>query len=170
MALALGGTVERTGLAEFGRTPLSVVDDTSTLFAGLPDALSVWMSHGDSVSAAPDGFTVTARSAGAAVAGFEQTASKMAGVQFHPEVLHTEHGQAVLEHFLYDIAGIEPTWTTANVIDEQVAAIRAAVGDKRGPLRALRRRRLRRGRGPRPASRGRSPHLRVRRPRPPAGR
>ena len=89
------------------------------------------MSHGDSVSAAPDGFTVTARSAGAAVAGFEQTASKMAGVQFHPEVLHTEHGQAVLEHFLYDIAGIEPTWTTANVIDEQVAAIRAAVGDKR---------------------------------------
>jgi len=131
MAQALGGTVERTGLAEFGRTPLSVVDRTSTLFAGLPDALSVWMSHGDAVSAPPDGFNVTARSAGAAVAGFEQAASKMAGVQFHPEVLHTEHGQAVLEHFLYDVAGIEPTWTTANVIDEQVAAIRAAVGDKR---------------------------------------
>jgi GMP synthase (glutamine-hydrolysing) len=131
MALALGGTVEETGLAEFGRTPLTVTDPGATLFGGLPRELSVWMSHGDSVAAAPDGFTVTARSAGAAVAAFEDPERRMAGVQFHPEVLHTERGQAVLEHFLYDVAGAEPTWTTANVIEEQVAAIRAAVGDKR---------------------------------------
>jgi GMP synthase (glutamine-hydrolysing) len=131
MALALGGTVEHTGLAEFGRTPLTVTAPHSTLFEGLPEQQSVWMSHGDSVSAAPEGFAVSARSGGATVAAFEDPARRMAGVQFHPEVLHTQHGQAVLEHFLYEIAGVAPTWTMSNVIEEQVAAIRAAVGDKR---------------------------------------
>ncbi|MET0901939.1 MAG: glutamine-hydrolyzing GMP synthase [Acidimicrobiales bacterium] len=131
MALALGGQVERTGLAEFGRTSLTVTAPESTLFRGLPTGQSVWMSHGDSVAQAPKGFEVSARSAGAEVAAFEDGERRMAGVQFHPEVLHTEHGQAVLEHFLYDIAGAEPTWTTSSVIEEQVAAIRAAVGDKR---------------------------------------
>jgi GMP synthase (glutamine-hydrolysing) len=130
-ALALGGEVARTGLAEFGRTPLTVTAGDSTLFHGLPTQQSVWMSHGDAVSAAPEGFLVTARSAGAAVAAFEHPRLRHAGVQFHPEVLHTEHGQAVLEHFLYEIAGIAPTWTMANVIDEQIAAIQATVGDKR---------------------------------------
>jgi len=130
-AQALGGVVERTGLAEFGPTPLQVTAADSTLFHGLPDQQTVWMSHGDAVSAAPEGFVVTARSAGAAVAAFEHPELGHAGVQFHPEVLHTEHGQAVLEHFLYEIAGIRPTWTTSNVIEEQVAAIRAQVGDKR---------------------------------------
>jgi GMP synthase (glutamine-hydrolysing) len=130
-ALALGGEVARTGLAEFGRTPLTVTAGDSTLFHGLPTQQSVWMSHGDAVSAAPEGFLVTARSAGAAVAAFEHPRLRHAGVQFHPEVLHTEHGQAVLEHFLYEIAGIAPTWTMANVIDEQIAAIQAMVGDKR---------------------------------------
>jgi GMP synthase (glutamine-hydrolysing) len=131
MAQALGGTVARTGLAEFGRTPLTVTVADSVLFHDLPAEQPVWMSHGDEVSAAPDGFLVTATSAGAAVAAFEDTTRRLAGVQFHPEVLHTAHGQAVLEHFLYEIAGIEPTWTTTSVIDEQVAAIQATVGDKR---------------------------------------
>jgi len=130
-AVALGGQVERTGLAEFGRTRLSVTAADSTLFHGLPSEQSVWMSHGDAVTAAPEGFVVTARSAGAAVAAFEHPGLGHAGVQFHPEVLHTEHGQAVLEHFLYEIAGISPTWTMSNVIEEQVAAVQAAVGDKR---------------------------------------
>ncbi|HEY9557968.1 MAG TPA: glutamine-hydrolyzing GMP synthase [Acidimicrobiales bacterium] len=130
-ALALGGTVEQTGLAEFGRTALSITAPDSTLFHGLPAQQSVWMSHGDSVSAAPEGFLVTARTGGAAVAAFEHPGRRHAGVQFHPEVLHTEHGQAVLEHFLYEIAGIAPTWTMANVIDEQIASIAATVGDKR---------------------------------------
>src|SRR3546814_461421 len=96
-ALALGGTVEQTGLAEFGRTALSITAPDSTLFHGLPAQQSVWMSHGDSVSAAPEGFLVTARTGGAAVAAFEHPGRRHAGVQFHPEVLHTEHGQAVLE-------------------------------------------------------------------------
>ena len=130
-ALALGGQVARTGLAEFGRTALTVTAPDSTLFHGLPAEQSVWMSHGDSVSAAPEGFVVTARSAGAEVAAFEHPRRRHAGVQFHPEVLHTEHGQAVLEHFLYEIAGIRPTWTMSGVIEEQIAAIQATVGDKR---------------------------------------
>jgi GMP synthase (glutamine-hydrolysing) len=130
MALALGGTVARTGLAEFGRTPLTVTDER-LLFRGLPSEQSVWMSHGDSVSVAPAGFVVTASTDGAPVAAFENAGQRMYGVQFHPEVLHTEHGQRVLEHFLYEGAGCRPTWTMANVIDEQVAAIRAQVGDKR---------------------------------------
>ena len=110
MALVLGGRVEKTGLAEFGRTPLAVTSP-GVLFAGLPDSLSVWMSHGDSVAEAPAGFAVTATSQGAAVAAFEDVTRGFAGVQFHPEVLHTEHGQRVLEHFLYSVAGCQPSWT-----------------------------------------------------------
>jgi GMP synthase (glutamine-hydrolysing) len=91
----------------------------------------VWMSHGDSVTRAPDGFAVTATTAGAPVAAFEHRERQLAGVQFHPEVRHTDHGQDVLVHFLRDVAGLRPTWTTANVIDEQVAAISAQVGGKR---------------------------------------
>ena len=87
------------------------------------------MSHGDSVSAAPAGYVVTASSAGAPIAAFENATTRCAGVQFHPEVLHTEHGQAILEHFLHDLAGLAPDWTTASIVDEQVAAIRAQVGD-----------------------------------------
>ncbi|HKF35146.1 MAG TPA: glutamine-hydrolyzing GMP synthase [Jatrophihabitantaceae bacterium] len=130
MAQALGGEVANTGGSEFGRTALSVTDP-GTLLRGLPPTQQVWMSHGNEVTRAPRGFTVTASSAGAPVAAFEDVASRLAGVQFHPEVVHTEHGQAVLRHFLYDIAKVRPQWTEANIIDEQVAAIRAQVGGKR---------------------------------------
>ena len=130
MAVALGGRVEKTGLAEFGRTPLTVTSP-GALFSGLPESLSVWMSHGDSVAEAPSGFEVTATSAGATVAAFEDTGRRLAGVQFHPEVLHSEHGQGVLEHFLYDVAECRPTWTMLNIVDEAVDAIRAQVGGKR---------------------------------------
>ena len=130
MAQALGGEVANTGGSEFGRTALSVMDP-GTLLRGLPPTQQVWMSHGNEVTRAPRGFTVTASSAGAPVAAFEDVAGRLAGVQFHPEVLHTEHGQAVLRHFLYGIAKVRPQWTEANIIDEQVAAIRAQVGGKR---------------------------------------
>ena len=131
MATTLGGTVERTGLAEFGGTGLEIIGGDSTLFHGLPRRQSVWMSHNDAVTAPPPGFAVVARTDGAPVAAFEDPDRALAGVQFHPEVLHSEHGQAVLEHFLYELAGCRPTWTMANVIEDQVAAIRAQVGDKR---------------------------------------
>lgn len=130
MTNALGGTVEKTGTSEFGRTRLSV-KGSSKLFKNEPEALSVWMSHGDSVTIAPEGFTVTASTDHTPIAAFEHESLPMAGVQFHPEVLHSEHGQALLEHFLYDIAGLEPDWTTNNIIDEQIEAIKAQVGDKR---------------------------------------
>ena len=128
MASALGGTVAQTGLSEFGATELTVAG-SCTLFAGLPATQNVWMSHGDSVQDAPSGFAVVASTAGAPVAAFEDVSRKLAGVQFHPEVMHSEHGQKVLEHFLYDIAGLEPTWTPASIVDEQVARIKAQVGD-----------------------------------------
>lgn len=130
MAQALGGTVERTGQSEFGSTQLTV-EGQSRLFDGLPTEMTVWMSHGDSVTVAPNGFTVTAQSPGARVAAFEDSSRRLAGVQFHPEVLHSENGQKLLEAFLHEIAGCEPSWTTEGVIDAQIAAIREQVGAKR---------------------------------------
>jgi GMP synthase (glutamine-hydrolysing) len=129
MARALGGEVARTGLREFGGTPLRVGGDRGVLLRDLPAAPSVWMSHGDAVSAAPAGFTVTASSPGSPVAAFEAPDRGFAGVQFHPEVGHTPNGQDVLRRFLYDIAKAEPAWNTGNIIDDQVAAIRSRVGD-----------------------------------------
>ena len=129
MTVALGGTVEATGVREFGGTTMEVIE-AGKLFDGLADTQSVWMSHTDCVSTAPEGFTTTARTPGAPVAAFEDPQRRIAGVQFHPEVAHTPHGQAILRHFLYDIAGLEPLWTMSNIIEEQVAAIRERVGDK----------------------------------------
>jgi GMP synthase (glutamine-hydrolysing) len=128
MAQALGGTVAHTGSREYGRTLLTA--QGGTLLRDLPADLPVWMSHGDSVAVAPRGFAVTASTSGAPVAAFEDLTAKRAGMQFHPEVAHTVQGQEMLKRFLYDIAGLEPTWTSANIIEEQVAAIRAKVGDK----------------------------------------
>jgi GMP synthase (glutamine-hydrolysing) len=128
MAQALGGTVAHTGSREYGRTVLETRG--GSLLRDLPAGLPVWMSHGDSVAVAPDGFSVTASTPGAPVAAFEDLAARRAGVQFHPEVAHTEQGQEMLKRFLYDIAGIEPTWTPDNIIDDQVELIRQQVGDK----------------------------------------
>lgn len=130
MAATLGGKVAQTGLSEFGATELKT-NPGSCLFDGLPEVQNVWMSHGDSVQEAPAGFTVTASSAGAAVAAFEDLSRGLAGAQFHPEVMHSEHGQKVLEHFLYNIAKIEPTWTPASIVDEQVARIKAQIGNSK---------------------------------------
>ncbi|MFJ8432678.1 glutamine-hydrolyzing GMP synthase [Kitasatospora sp. NPDC094019] len=131
MAKTLGGTVDNSGAREYGRTPLVVSRTGSTLFEGVPAEHSVWMSHGDACSAAPEGFTVTASTDVVPVAAFENDEARLYGVQYHPEVLHSDHGQQVLEHFLYRGAGLAPTWTTGNVVEEQVALIRAQVGDKR---------------------------------------
>jgi len=128
MANALGGEVAKTGLSEFGGTTLTCVH--STLFHDLPHEFTVWMSHGDAVHSAPPGFEVTATTAGAPVAAMEDAKRKFAGVQYHPEVMHSAHGQEVLRRFLVDIAGCDARWTTQNVIEEQVAAIREQVGEK----------------------------------------
>ncbi len=127
MAQGLGGTVSATGAREYGRTPVTVTSPGTLLF-DLPVEHSVWMSHGDSVTAAPAGFDVLATTDVTPVAAFESLERRMAGVQWHPEVMHTEHGQRVLEHFLIEIAGCRPTWTMVNIVEEQIESIRAQVG------------------------------------------
>ena len=130
MSDAMGGRVERTGDSEYGRTAVTVEEPGRLLKGMAPDA-SVWMSHGDSVTRPPAGFTALARTAGAPVAAIEDLDRRLAGVQWHPEVLHSQYGQQVLEHFLHDIAGCHRTWSSSSIVDEQVRAIRERVGDRR---------------------------------------
>ncbi len=131
MAQALGGEVAHTGLREYGGTSVDARPEESVLLHGQPTQQSVWMSHGDSVEAAPDGFTVVAGTPGTPVAAFEHRDRRLFGLQWHPEVRHSTFGQQVLVNFLTRGAGIEPDWTTGSVIDEQVERIRAQVGDAR---------------------------------------
>lgn len=128
MAAALGGQVVHTGTSEYGRTALTL-DGDGQLTRGLAGTPAVWMSHADAVVQVPDRLTALAHSPGSPVAAFEDLDAKLAGVQWHPEVVHTQGGQMVLEHFLFDIAGCQPNWTTAGIVDDQVQAIRATVGD-----------------------------------------
>jgi GMP synthase (glutamine-hydrolysing) len=128
MVQGLGGTVRRTGAAEYGATTLDITAAPGGLLDGLPARQRVWMSHGDTCVAGPPGFEVTASTGATPVAVIEDAGRKLFGVQFHPEVMHTDHGQAVLQRFL-DAAGCRPGWTTAGIIDEQVEQIRAQVGD-----------------------------------------
>jgi GMP synthase (glutamine-hydrolysing) len=130
MAAALAGVVTQTGKSEFGRTPLDVKGG-SKIFAGLPASQSVWMSHGDAVSEVPCGFSISASTADTPIAAFEDATGKLAGVQFHPEVLHSEHGQVILQNWLINIAGCNPSWTTQNIAEEEVAKAKVAIGDKR---------------------------------------
>ena len=130
LAHHLGGRVDKTGKKEFGGTDLTV-NKSGTLLSGQPLSQVCWMSHGDQVVQAPEGFDVLASTATTPVAAFESKERKIYGVQWHPEVVHSDQGQRVLENFLYVGAGIDPTWNSGNVIAEQVAKIRAQVGDAR---------------------------------------
>jgi GMP synthase (glutamine-hydrolysing) len=127
MAQGLGGQVAQTGAREYGRTQVRV-GESGVLLADLPAEHRVWMSHGDAVAQAPEGFAVLASTDVTPVAAFEDLDRRLAGVQWHPEVLHTEHGQQVLEHFLHDIAGCRQTWTMVNIVEEQVEQIRSQIG------------------------------------------
>jgi len=129
MANALGGTVAETGLREYGRTETEFCGGPRSVLAGAHTPPTVWMSHGDSVTAAPEGFEVLASTAGAPVAAIADDERKLFGVQWHPEVKHCEFGQNVLENFLYDGAGLEAEWTAGSIADEQIERIRAQVGD-----------------------------------------
>jgi len=152
MVAGLGGTVAHTGAREYGATVLLRGDDPpqtppapggksfppdpldpppgGLLLAGTPTRQRVWMSHGDTATAAPPGFAVTARTGTTPVAAVENVTDGLFGVQFHPEVLHTEHGTRVLARFL-ELAGCRPSWTMLNIVEEQVTAIREQVGDGR---------------------------------------
>jgi GMP synthase (glutamine-hydrolysing) len=129
MALELGGRVDRTNASEFGKTSMTAGE--GGLFEGVPPQQIVWMSHRDSVVAPPAGARVVAESPSTPIAAFESRERALYGVQFHPEVVHTPHGQEVLKNFLYGLAGAPPAWTPAAVIEEQVERIRAQVGPER---------------------------------------
>jgi GMP synthase (glutamine-hydrolysing) len=127
MAQVLGGTVAHTGTSEYGRTELKVIG--GELHSGLPSVQPVWMSHGDAVTAPPDGFDVVASSPGAAVAAFENRGRRLAGVQYHPEVMHTPHGQQVLSRFLHEFAGLGADWTPAHIAGALIEQVRVQIGD-----------------------------------------
>ena len=129
MALTLGGEVSHSDVGEYGKTDLAVADP-GTVLAGAPVEQTVWMSHRDAVTTAPPGFAVTARTASSPCAVIEDRDRRLFGVQYHPEVAHTPHGQDLLRRFLYDGAGCRPTWTPLNVIEELVDRIRTQVGDR----------------------------------------
>ncbi|HEU0257660.1 MAG TPA: glutamine-hydrolyzing GMP synthase [Microbacteriaceae bacterium] len=133
MASALGGTVEHTGRREYGSTDVTVNEAgcQGVLLAGQPQAQRAWMSHGDSVTGAPKDFAVLASSPATPVAAFANPRRGLYGVQWHPEVRHSDQGQRVLENFVHEVAGVGSEWTSGNVIDDQVAAIRAQVGTGR---------------------------------------
>ncbi|MCJ7652452.1 MAG: glutamine-hydrolyzing GMP synthase, partial [Actinobacteria bacterium] len=127
MADELGGTVEKTGAREYGKTALDVLEE-GVLFTDLPLKQTAWMSHGDSVTAAPAGFKVTARTASSPVAAMESPEAGLYGVQFHPEVVHTPLGMDIMKNFLYRACDILPTWTMSSIIEEAVTEIRERVG------------------------------------------
>lgn len=130
LAQALGGRVDKTGLREYGATELTVIAGGEIL-AGQDANQICWMSHGDQVMVAPEGFEVLASTATTPVAAFASSAKKIYGVQWHPEVKHSQFGQNVLENFLHNAAGIPADWNSGNVISDQVAKIKAQVGNDR---------------------------------------
>ncbi|MDW4573967.1 glutamine-hydrolyzing GMP synthase [Microbacterium sp. M3] len=131
MAQALGGEVANTGLREYGATDAAVTGDGGVLLGGQPVAQNVWMSHGDQVSRAPEGFDVLASTTATPVAAFGSDERRFYGVQWHPEVKHSDHGQQVIENFLHKAAGLPADWNSGNVIAEQVERIRAQIGSGR---------------------------------------
>lgn len=131
MAQALGGEVAHTGRREYGATGATVSGDGGVLLAGTPAEQNVWMSHGDAVSRAPEGYDVLASTAGTPVAAFGNADACFYGVQWHPEVKHSDHGQTIIENFLHSAAGLAADWNSGNVIEEQIARIREQVGSAR---------------------------------------
>ena len=128
MARALGGRVEQTGSHEYGRTGL-FIQAPGVLLKDLPSEETVWMSHADTVTLAPPGFRVTARTESTPVAAMEDPERRLFGVQFHPEVAHTPRGVEIMKRFLYDACELLPEWTPANVIERAVERIRLQVGE-----------------------------------------
>jgi GMP synthase (glutamine-hydrolysing) len=131
MAQQLGGEVAKTGRREYGATTMTVHGDGGVLLAGQPESQTTWMSHGDSVAKAPEGFAVLASTDDTPVAAFASDERRLYGVQWHPEVKHSDFGQRVLENFLHTAAGIAADWNSGSVIAEQVERIREQVGGAR---------------------------------------
>ncbi len=128
LAHQLGGKVESAEVGEYGRSELTITQP-GLLFAGLPSEQPCWMSHRDTVYEPPPGFTALASSTQSPVAAFESSERQIYGIQFHPEVVHTPFGQQILTHFLRDACDCVMDWSPASIAEQQIAAIRAQVGD-----------------------------------------
>jgi GMP synthase (glutamine-hydrolysing) len=126
----LGGRVEQAEVGEFGRSDLTV-SEPGLLLAGLPREQTCWMSHRDTVFEPPAGFTALASSTASPVAAVESVERGIYGIQFHPEVIHTPYGQDILTRFLTEVCGCERTWSPASIVEDQIARIRAQVGEGR---------------------------------------
>jgi GMP synthase (glutamine-hydrolysing) len=124
----LGGEVQGAEVGEFGRSTLTVTEP-GRLLAGLPREQTCWMSHRDTVFEPPPGFTALASSSESPVAALESVERDVYGIQFHPEVVHTPYGQDIITRFLEEICGCDRSWSASSVIDDQIARIRAQVGD-----------------------------------------
>ena len=130
MVQQLGGTVERAERAEYGKASL-IIDDPTDLLTNVEDGSTMWMSHGDSCIELPQGFTTLARTENTDRAAIAHPERKLYGVQFHPEVVHSVGGIAMIRNFVYHICDCEPTWTTAAFVEESIREVRARVGEKR---------------------------------------
>ena len=131
MAYHLGGEVESADNREYGKADIEVTDDSAVLFKGLPKKQYVWMSHGDLVRKAPEGFKVVATSKNAPISSIANDDKKMYGVQFHTEVSNTEYGLDILKRFAFDVCGAKANWSMDDFIDQQIEKIRQTVGDKK---------------------------------------
>ena len=131
IAQQLGGEVARGGRGEYGRATLTRSGPSLVLSPQAANTHDVWMSHFDFVSTTPEGFVTTASTPDAPHAVIENEARKIYGVQYHPEVVHSSHGQELLERFLVEVAQCRQDWTMANIVDDQIAAIRKQVGSER---------------------------------------
>jgi GMP synthase (glutamine-hydrolysing) len=130
MVQQLGGGVERADRAEYGKASL-LIDDPTDLLTNVEEGTTMWMSHGDSVTNLPTGFEILAHTQNTPCAAVAEHTRKFYGVQFHPEVVHSIGGQALIRNFVYHICECHPTWTTEAFVDESIREIRANVGDKR---------------------------------------
>lgn len=130
MVQQLGGEVKRAERGEYGKASL-IIDDPTDLLTNVEDGSTMWMSHGDSCTNLPEGFEILAHTANTPCAAIADHQKKLYGVQFHPEVVHSVCGLALIRNFVYHICDCEPTWTTAAFVEQSVREIRAKVGDKR---------------------------------------
>ncbi|MBR1759863.1 MAG: glutamine-hydrolyzing GMP synthase [Schwartzia sp.] len=131
MAHALGGEVKGAEISEYGRAEMEILEPASRLFAGVSGRTVVWMSHTDRVARAPEGFTVTARTADCPIAAFENVERGLYATQFHPEVMHTVDGQTMLRNFVRGICGCKGDWTMGPFIENTVSALREKIGSGR---------------------------------------
>lgn len=130
MVKQLGGKVERAKRGEYGKASL-YIDDPTDLLTNVEQESTMWMSHGDSCTELPDGFKILAHTDNTSCAAIAQHKQKLFGVQFHPEVIHSEYGTALIRNFVYHICGCEPTWTTKTFVEQSIKEIQSQVGNKR---------------------------------------